>query len=307
VAALPAGACPTTRTFGADDRRSRPERAGPDRKWVGFWHSCVVVARVASADFFLPPAVRRLVDGSPSRLVWCNELGGLTFEIDAPSGRQFLKWTPVSSGIDLGEEIARLRWAGAFWSVPTVLDHGVVDGGSWMLTAGLSGDNAVSDRWTTDPAVAVTAIGRGLRALHDALPVQACPFSWSASARALDADRRARAGRLDPTRWHEIHQSLSVDDALALAADAPALDQLVVCHGDACAPNTLINPAGEWSGHVDLGSLGTADRWADLAVATWSTEWNYGPGWEALLLAAYDITLDRERTAYYRLLWDLDP
>jgi kanamycin kinase len=24
---------------------------------------------------------------------------------------------------------------------------------------------------------------------------------------------------------------------------------------------------------VDLGELGIADRWADLAVATWSTEW----------------------------------
>ena len=46
---------------------------------------------------------------------------------------------------------------------------------------------------------------------------------------------------------------------------------------------------GHWSGHVDLGLLGTADRWADLAVATWSTEWNYGPGWEQLLLDAYGI------------------
>jgi aminoglycoside phosphotransferase len=36
----------------------------------------------------------------------------------------------------------------------------------------------------------------------------------------------------------------------------------VVCHGDACAPNTLIAAEGRWSGHVDLGMLGTADRWA---------------------------------------------
>ena len=54
-----------------------------------------------------------------------------------------------------------------------------------------------------------------------------------------------------------------------------------------------------------LGSLGVADRWADLAVATWSTEWNYGPGWDDDLLAAYGVHTDPERTAYYRLLWDL--
>ncbi|MEV8099981.1 phosphotransferase [Kitasatospora sp. NPDC085879] len=77
------------------------------------------------------------------------------------------------------------------------------------------------------------------------------------------------------------------------------------CHGDACAPNTLLGADGRYSGHVDLGALGTADRWADLAVATWSTRWNYGPGWEEPLLAAYGIAPDRERTAYYRLLWHL--
>jgi kanamycin kinase len=42
-----------------------------------------------------------------------------------------------------------------------------------------------------------------------------------------------------------------------------------------------------------------------LAIATWSTEWNYGPGWEQLLLDAYGIKPDAERTRYYRLFWEL--
>jgi len=49
-----------------------------------------------------------------------------------------------------------------------------------------------------------------------------------------------------------------------------------------------------------FGALGVADRWADLAIATWSTQWNYGPGWERHLLAAYGINRDLRRTAYYR-------
>jgi kanamycin kinase len=81
----------------------------------------------------------------------------------------------------------------------------------------------------------------------------------------------------------------------------------VVCHGDACAPNTLLDEAGHFAGQIDLGSLGVGDRWADLAVATWSTLWNYGPGWEPALLDAYGVTPDEARTRYYRLLWDLGP
>ena len=42
-------------------------------------------------------------------------------------------------------------------------------------------------------------------------------------------------------------------------------------------------------------------------MATWSTGWNYGPGWEGTLLAAHGVEPDPVRTAYYRLLWDLGP
>jgi kanamycin kinase len=253
----------------------------------------------------VPPVEAALAAGTPVRLVWTNEVGGRTFEVDDQAGRYFVKWTPVGSGIDLGREVARLRWAVRFTPVPAVLDQGADPAGSWITTAALPGENAVTARWLADPARAVTAIGTGLRALHEALPVPDCPFSWSVEDRIADA--RRRSGRLDPASWHPEHRGLSVDQALAALDRAPALDRLVVCHGDSCAPNTLLGADGSWTGHVDLGSLGVADRWADLAIATWSTEWNYGPGWSDRLLAAYGIAADPVRTEFYRLLWDLGP
>ncbi|HEV2888096.1 MAG TPA: aminoglycoside 3'-phosphotransferase [Jatrophihabitans sp.] len=255
----------------------------------------------------VPPLRAALAAGTPVRLVWTNELGGQTFEVGEGTARHFLKWTPVSSGIDLGREVARLRWAVRFTPVPTVLDQGRDAAGQWIVTAALPGDNAVTDRWLVDPARAVTAIGTGLRALHGALPVTGCPFSWSVPDRVADARRRARAGRLDPAAWHPEHRGLSVDQALAVLRQPPEIDRLVVCHGDSCAPNTLLSQDGSWTGHVDLGSLGVADRWADLAIATWSADWNYGPGWSGRLLEAYGIDADPVRTRYYRLLWDLGP
>ena len=77
-----------------------------------------------------------------------------------------------------------------------------------------------------------------------------------------------------------------------------------MCHGDACSPNTILDLEGRIAGHVDVGALGVADRWADIAVAAMSTEWNYGPGWEATLLDAYGVAPDPERQAYYRSLWN---
>ena len=216
----------------------------------------------------VPAAVEAAAAGRPVHLVWRNELGGLTFRIGDGPGRRFVKWSPGASGLDLAPEVERLVWAAPFTPVPEVLDAGADDSGWWLVTAGLPGDSAVADRWRAEPATAVAAIGKGLRAMHDALPVDGCPFSWSAE------DRLAK-GLVSPPD-----------------GGPPPVDRLVVCHGDPCSPNTLIAEDGRWSGHVDLGELGVADRWADLAVATWSTEWNYGPGWEEALLDAYGVDAD---------------
>jgi kanamycin kinase len=155
------------------------------------------------------------------------------------------------------------------------------------------------------PQVAVRAIGEGLRALHDALPVAACPFSWTAEDRLADVRRRAGLGRLDPGRWHPMHRPLGQPGRGTRRP--PPVERLVVCQGDSCAPNTLLTDDGRWSGHVDLGALGVADRWADLAIATWSLGWNHGPGLDGQLLDAYGVSPDPDRTRYYRLLWDLGP
>ena len=266
------------------------------------------LVRVASGEpdeHLAPAAVTKLAGNRPLRLVWSNELGGRTYEVGGDTQRCFVKWSPHSSGIDLSKEVVRLQWAVTYTPVPRVLEHGGDADGAWIVTAGLSGESAVSDRWKADPETAVTQIGLGLRAFHDVLPVDACPFSWSVEDRRVATRRLAALGKLDPATWPPEDRPLGVEGALATLADPPPIDKLVVCHGDACSPNTLIDENGCWSGHVDLADLGVADRWADLAVATMATEWNYGPGWERALLDAYGVGPDAERTRFYRLLWNL--
>jgi kanamycin kinase len=254
-----------------------------------------------------PRVLDRLAAGRPTKSVWRNDLGGLTFQIGAGQGtdREFLKWVPHGIGVDLGEEVARLEWATRYTRAPRVLDRGEDEQGSWFLSAGLPGRTAVDDVWKLDPATAVRAIGAGLRALHEELPVADCPFDWGVGTRMAQARANVAAGRRERYRLHEDIKAITRngEHALELLGDAPEVDRLVVCHGDACAPNTLIGEDGACSAHVDFDALGVADRWADLAIATWSTTWNYGPGWEEPLLEAYGVAPDAERTRYYRLLW----
>lgn len=255
-------------------------------------------------DLELPPRVAALTAGHEAHPVWRNELGGLTFEFGAGPARRFVKWSPRGCGLDLDREAQRLRWAAQYTRVPVVLDCGIDADGQWLVTRAVPGDMAVVDRWKAEPRTAVTAIAEGLRALHDTLPVEDCPFSWSREERVATTAELAEAGRLDQSLWNEAHAELPTREVLARLADPPDDDLAVVCHGDACAPNTLIGDDGRWSGHVDMGNLGVADRWADLAIGSWSLDWNFGSQWRAHFFDVYGVPDDPDRVAYYRLLWD---
>ncbi|GAA4213675.1 aminoglycoside 3'-phosphotransferase [Microbispora amethystogenes] len=250
------------------------------------------IASVPAGPVDVPRVVAELAGSDTVTPVWRNEVGGLTFRLggtgEGTGGTRYVKWAATGTpGIDLAGEAERLTWARQWTAVPKVLAHGSDADGAWLVTAALPGRSAVDPRWAADPGTAAAAIGRGLRLLHDALPVARCPYDWGVERRLR------RAGeRLGPAEARRLGRP-------------PAPDRLVVCHGDACAPNTLLHDDGTFAGHVDLGSLGVADRWADLAVAAWSTEWNYGPGHDGEVYDAYGVAPDSERIAYYRLLWDL--
>lgn len=231
-------------------------------------------------DVVAPGWVVELAAGSGVRPVWRNGLGGITYRLGA--GERYLKAESAGTGWDLDAEIARLEWIGHHVPVPRVLDCGERDGVRWLLTSGLPGRSAVDRPWRDRPATVVPELGLALRRFHDRVPVASCPFSWSVD------DRVARHG-LDPAFLHR-------------AAELDA----VVCHGDACNPNFLLADDGALSGYVDLGNLGVADRWADLAPALMSLSWNYGQGWERTFLDAYGIDPDPGKQSFYTELWNAE-
>jgi kanamycin kinase len=236
----------------------------------------------------VPAVVGRLADSRSVRAVWVNEDGGVTFRVDSDipgsAGREFIKVAKAVTA-DFAGQARRIRWVSRYVAAPPVLGFGVDGDRAWLHTGALPGLSAVHPRWLASPDVAVRAIGAGLRMLHDRLPVRSCPFDWSVTRRLarLSAAGRARVGA------------------------PPPVDKFVVCHGDACSPNTLIDDDGRCCGHVDFGDLGVADRWADLAVATLSLGWNYpGRVWAAEFFAAYGIEPDSTRLDYYRRLWQAE-
>src|SRR5689334_10497744 len=93
-----------------------------------------VLAGEPKSSVATPASVAALAGGRTTRAVWLNELGGVTFEVGSGADHCFVKWMPAGTGFDLEAEAARLRWARRYWVVPEVIDIGVDDDGSWLIT-----------------------------------------------------------------------------------------------------------------------------------------------------------------------------
>jgi streptomycin 3"-kinase len=120
-----------------------------------------------------------------------------------------------------------------------------------------------------------------VRALHS-LTIDRCPFDRTLArmmplARASVAEDRVvveflpeALRRTSPTR---ILEGIEAELPARLAQERT---ELVVCHGDLCLPNVLVDPATDRvTALIDLGRLGTADPYGDIALllATARTTW----------------------------------
>jgi kanamycin kinase len=219
------------------------------------------------------------VSGS-RRLTWQIVTAGRSGATVARRGGLYRK-TSDDPSHDLPAEGARLSW---------LRDHGIPAAEvvecrpGLLVTAEVPGRSA-AEPWpeASRPRV-VDALAEIARTLHS-LPVADCPF-----------DRRL-AVVIPPA------------SAARLLSDRPPHEDLVVCHGDLCLPNVLLDPATvRVTGLIDAGLLGVADRWADLALATRSLSGGLNPqygAWAAdRFLSAYGIAPDPEKEAFYRMLTD---
>lgn len=228
--------------------------------------------------------------------------GHPTYRLTRDGSLLFLKLHPTGSAI--ADEAVRLRWAQEYLPVPRLLEYGSDGDYDWLLTEGLAGVDATHP--VADPRALVVALGEGLRAFHAAAPPLECPFTFSAATAVEHVRGRLAAGLIDPSRdFHAEHTGLSPQEAVRrFVALTPRTEELVVCHGDYCLPNVMLED-GKVTGYLDLGWLGVADRWLDLAACAWSCDFNLGPGHGALLFEAYGVPLDEDRLAWARLLYDL--
>lgn len=210
--------------------------------------------------------------------------------------KHFIKSEPITPLAELPDEIDRLRWLHATGlPCPEVIDAADHAGRHWLLMTAVPGRDLASSPDVSGEA-AVHLVATALRQLH-ALDPASCPFDHRASLRIADASARYEAGLYDGD-----DPDNGPGDHARLLTTVPATEDFVVTHGDACFPNFMAE-GGRFTGFIDCGRLGVADRYQDLALACRSLERNYGVASLPAFFAAYGISEpDAAKLAWYTLL-----
>ncbi|MFD3523679.1 APH(3'') family aminoglycoside O-phosphotransferase [Streptomyces sp. NPDC058653] len=222
----------------------------------------------------------------------------------------YAKCVPAASTSSLEEERDRVEWLGGQGIPgPRVLDWLVTQDAACLVTSavrGIPGDQVTAP----ELRAAWERIADAVRLLHD-VPVRACPFDRDLTRMFATARDVVARGAVSPEFLPEEQRRTPPDELLArlvpqveqrLAQEAA---EAVVCHGDLCLPNIVLDPESlDVAGFIDLGRLGRADPYADIALLlansreTWADDRQAYAADDAFA-ERYGIALDRDREAFY--------
>jgi aminoglycoside 3'-phosphotransferase-2 len=259
-------------------------------------HSAWARQRIAEengATLVPPPSFERHIAGMTLLFQTIGESGAEVYRV---GDRYFLKSEPVGPLAELPGEIERMRWLGDTGiPCPEIVETAEFEGRHWLLMSLLPGRDLTQSP-DLNPAAACRIMAQALRTLHT-LDASECPFDHRAERRIAAAKARLDAGLYDGA-----DQANGPADYAVLFSTRPAHEDLVVTHGDACFPNVLARD-GRFTGFVDCGRLGVADRYQDLALAARSLARNFGRAQLPAFFAAYGIDEpDEQKLAWYSLL-----
>ncbi|MGW7620545.1 APH(3'') family aminoglycoside O-phosphotransferase [Streptomyces antimycoticus] len=240
--------------------------------------------------------------------VTAGESGAAVFR--SADGTRYAKCVVAADAADLKAERDRVAWlSDQGVPGPRVLDWHCGDAGACLVTGAVSGIPA-DQVSPADLRASWERIADAVRGLHE-VPVQQCPFRRDLDKVVAVARDVVTRGAVNPEFLPVEQQHTPASELLARLVPQVARRQdqeaadTVVCHGDLCLPNIVLDPQTlDVSGFIDLGRLGLADRYADLALLltnareTWPDEEGARAA-DAAFAERYGIAIDQDRLRFY--------
>ena len=154
-----------------------------------------------------------------------------------------------------------------------VLFYAPVGEADWLLTRRVVGEDCTHAEYLAQPERLVELWAEILRRLHD-LPIEGCPAPDYLGKYLALAEENYRTGNYDKSQFPASFGYTCAEEAWRVLSEGKHIlkaDTLI--HGDYCLPNALLD-GWKFSGFIDLGNSGVADRHIDLFWGAWTLGFN---------------------------------
>ncbi len=221
-----------------------------------------------------------------------------------------------SETLETQGEIKMLQWLEGKLPVPKVLSHVTENGKSYLLMSRMDGQMACEEKYLENPKLLASVLAQSMKKLWE-IDVTTCPVRMDLDVKLRMARENIKNGLVDmdnvePDTFGE-NGFKGPDELLQwLVANKPE-EELVLSHGDYCLPNIFIKEEA-LAGYIDLGRMGIADKWVDIAICYRSLLHNYAGKYTGkvydgvdsnLLFEELGIEPDWNKIRYYILLDEL--
>ena len=217
-----------------------------------------------------PSEYRPLLTGAPVYDSSCSPAARVYY-IDRDGG-YYLKTQPVAEG-SLRLEAEKTRFFHAKGLGAEVLSYQSDGERDWLLTRRVVGEDCTHADYLSEPERLVDLWAEILRGLHE-LPVEGHPAPDYLGKYLALAERNYRTGNYDKSQFPDSFGYTCAEEAWGVLSEGKHLlkaDTLI--HGDYCLPNVLLD-GWRFSGFIDLGNSGVADRHIDLFWGAWTLGFN---------------------------------
>ena len=229
-----------------------------------------------------PDEIRHFVANADIYDSSCSEAARVYY-IDAQGGL-FLKRCAAGS---LEREAAMTGHFHSLGLSAEVLAYIRKDGCDWLVTRRVPGEDCTHPSLLARPERLCAVMGEQLRRLHG-MDTGGCPVKDRLDTYRSGVASGLSKGIYEPKHIKEIYPFSSFGEAAQWAEKGLRLlkaDTLI--HGDFCLPNIILDST-DFSGFIDLGSAGVADRHIDLFWGIWSLNYNlHTPRYTDSFLDAY--------------------
>jgi kanamycin kinase/aminoglycoside 3'-phosphotransferase-3 len=209
-----------------------------------------------------------------------------------------------------------MMWLDGKLPVPRVLGFEKQEGYSFLLMSKIDGVMSCHNFYLERPDELTMLLAEGLKMLWD-VDVACCPFLSHLHVKLTQAQYNVQMGLVDvddaqPETFGE-RGFKNPERLLQWLMDNKPEEELVLSHGDFCLPNIFLKEH-KVSGFIDLGKMGIADKYQDIALCYRSLKKNLAGAYggsvreeidDKLLFDNLGIAPDYEKIRYYILLDEL--